>query len=188
MPPMPPEATDPDILFDWLEIKEQAARDEALKLFTELTLMPPEEVHTLHDITFDDWLGRYNVPRSLYAFLVSLCCDGMFMVPVDCLEAAEAIKSLQDMFLRNGGMFCLGGYGRVAEALCEAVRANGRVVLLNPSGLDGTFTVDVSRFETTRLTFDATGPLRGRAVEVTYYPAKTTKAVLEVTVAEVDDG
>jgi len=130
MPEMPPGVTDPDVLFDWLEIKEQADRDEALKLFTELTLMPPEEIHKLHDITFDDWLGRYSVPRSLYAFLVSLCCDGMFMVPVDSLEAAEAIKSLQDMFLRNGGMFCLGGYGRVAEALCEAVRANGGKVLM----------------------------------------------------------
>jgi phytoene dehydrogenase-like protein len=130
MPEMPPGVTDPNVLFDWLEIREQKDRDEALKLFTELTLMPPAERNGLHDITFDDWLARYSVPRSLYAFLVSLCCDGMFMVPVDSLEAAEAIQSLQDMFLRNGGMFCLGGYGRVAEALCEAVRANGGKVLM----------------------------------------------------------
>ena len=130
MPQMPPDQVDPNILFDWLEISDAADREEALKMFTELTFPPPEEIARLHDISFDDWLGRYNVPRSLYAFLVSLCCDGMFMVPVDCLEAAEAIKSLQDMFLRNGGMFCIGGYGRVAEACCEAVRANGGRVLM----------------------------------------------------------
>jgi len=130
MPMMPPGVTDPDILFDWLEIKEAAKREEALQLFTELTLMPPEEIEKLHDISFDDWIRRYSPPASLYAFLVSLCCDGMFMVPVDCLEAAEAIRSLQDMFLRNGGIFCIGGYGRVAEAYCEATRKYGGKVLM----------------------------------------------------------
>jgi len=49
----------------------------------------------------------------------------MFMVPVDSLDAAEAIASLQDMFLRGGGVFCEGGFGRVAEAYCEAVRRFG---------------------------------------------------------------
>lgn len=130
LPDMPPGQTDPNVLFDWLEIREQQDRDEALKLFTELTLMPPQEVDRLHEITFADWLSAYKVPRSLYAFLVSLCCDGMFMVPVDALEAAEAIKCLQDMFLRYGGMFCVGGFGRVAEAYCEAVRKHGGRVIL----------------------------------------------------------
>jgi len=129
MPPMPPEAVDPNILFDWLEVPEEE-REEALQFFTELTFMPPHEIAALHDISFDDWLGRHSVPTSLYGFLVSLCCDGMFMVPVDCLEAAEAIRSLQDMFLRNGGMFCVGGFGRVAEAYCEAVTANGGKVIM----------------------------------------------------------
>jgi len=129
LPEMPPDQMDPNILFDWLEIKEED-REGALTLFTELTLMPLQDIDTLHDITFHEWLSRYNTPKSLYAFLVSLCCDGMFMVPVDCLEAAEAIRSLQDMFLRNGGMFCQGGYGEVAEAYCEAVRANGGKVIM----------------------------------------------------------
>jgi len=69
----------------------------------------------------------------------------------------------------------------------EAVRANGRVVLANGSGLNGTFTVRVSRFETTRLRFETTGPLPKGAVEVTYFPARTTKATLSVTVTGVDD-
>lgn len=62
------------------------------------------------------------------------------------------------------------------------VRANGRVVLHNASGLDGTFTVRVSRFETISLRFSADGPLPPGSVEVTYYPVRTTKALLEVTV------
>jgi phytoene dehydrogenase-like protein len=93
-------------------------------------MMPREEIDQLHDVSFHTWVSRHQIPRSLYAFLVSLCCDGMFMVPADLLEAAEAIKSLQDMFLRHGGMFCRGGFGRVAEGYCEAVRRRGGTVIM----------------------------------------------------------
>jgi len=130
MPQAQSEVMDPNLVFDWLEIKEEE-REEALRLFTELTLMPPEQAATWHGKNFDQWLGQYNAPRGLYAFLVSLCCDGMFMVPVDSLDAGEAIRSLQDMFLRSGGMFCKGGYGQVAEAYCEAVRRNGGKVIMS---------------------------------------------------------
>lgn len=130
MPQVESAELDPNRVFDWLEVKEEQ-REEALRLFTELTLMPPEQIAAWHGKTFDQWLGQYNAPRGLYAFLVSLCCDGMFMVPVDSLDAGEAIKSLQDMFLRNGGVFCKGGFGQVAEAYCEAVRRNGGKVIMN---------------------------------------------------------
>jgi hypothetical protein len=55
-------------------------------------------------------------------------------------------------------------------------------VLHNASGLRGTFDVRLSRYETTRLAFDREGPLPSAGVEVTYYPARTTKAELAVTV------
>jgi phytoene dehydrogenase-like protein len=129
LPSMPVGQTDPNVIFDWLEVKHED-REAALAFFAQLTMMPPEDIHQLHDISFHEWLSRNGIPRSLYAFLVSLCCDGMFMVPADLLEAAEAIKSLQDMFLRHGGMFCRGGFGRVAEAYCEAVRRHGGTVLM----------------------------------------------------------
>jgi len=130
MPGMPPGQMDPSVVFDWLEVKAED-RDSALGFFATLTMMPPEEVATLHGTSFQEWIDRFAVPRSLYAFLVSSCCDGMFMVPVDLLDAGEAIKSLQDMFLRHGPMFCQGGFGRVAEAYCEAVRRNAGTVIMN---------------------------------------------------------
>lgn len=68
------------------------------------------------------------------------------------------------------------------RTVLHTVRADGRVVLHNASGLDGTHTVAVSRFETTRLEFAANRSLSTGAVRVTYYPARETKAVLEVTV------
>ncbi|WP_135826451.1 DUF7263 family protein [Halorussus ruber] len=62
------------------------------------------------------------------------------------------------------------------------VRANDRVVLRNSSGLGGTFTIRLSRFETTTLTFETDGPLPTGSVELTNYPAETRKGVLAVTV------
>jgi phytoene dehydrogenase-like protein len=129
VPDMPIGQTDPNAIFDWLEIKQED-RELAMMFFAQLTMMPPEEIDKLHGISFEAWVRPFNIPRSLYAFLVSNCCDGMFMVPVDQLEAAEAIASLQDMFLRHGGVFCRGGYGKVAEAYCEAVRRHGGTVLM----------------------------------------------------------
>ena len=116
LPSMPAGQTDPNVIFEWLEI-EEAQRAGALQFFAEMTLMPPEQVQPLSGVTFQQWLSGKDVPRSLYAFLVSLCCDGMFMVPVDSLDAAEAITSLQQMFTRGGGVFCEGGFGRVGFRL-----------------------------------------------------------------------
>jgi prolycopene isomerase len=127
LPDMPVGQTDPNVIFEWLEIPE-GERAGALQFFAEMTLMPPDKVKELEGTTLDAWISDKGVPRPLYAFLVSLCCDGMFMVPCDTLDAAEAVGSLQKMFLQGGGVFCQGGFGRVAEAYCEAVRRNGGTV------------------------------------------------------------
>jgi hypothetical protein len=66
------------------------------------------------------------------------------------------------------------------DAGVETVRANDRVVLHDPDGLSGEYDVALSRYETTTLRFDG-NPQRGD-VTVTYYPRRTTKALVEVTV------
>jgi len=60
------------------------------------------------------------------------------------------------------------------------VRANGRVVLHNDSGLVGRFTVALSRYETTMLRFH--GRPSPSTASLIYYPATTRKAELVVTV------
>ena len=62
----------------------------------------------------------------------------------------------------------------------ETVRANGRVVLYDPAGITGEHEVNLSRYETTKLRFD--GSPEDDQVRVTYYPRRTTKGRLEVTV------
>jgi NADPH-dependent ferric siderophore reductase len=60
----------------------------------------------------------------------------------------------------------------------ETVRVNGRVVLHDPDGLTGPFTVQVSRYETATLTFEG----GSGEVEVAGHPLQTKKATLRVTV------
>lgn len=64
------------------------------------------------------------------------------------------------------------------DSTVTTVRANGRVVLHDPDGLDDTRTVALSRYETTTLAFSG----GSGAVSATYYPRRTRKATLEVTV------
>lgn len=64
----------------------------------------------------------------------------------------------------------------------QTVRVNGRVRLHNTSGLNGTYDVPVTTVETARLRFDAIGPLSNDSVRVRYYPSRTEKARLGVTV------
>jgi hypothetical protein len=67
------------------------------------------------------------------------------------------------------------------DTTVRTVRANGRVVLHDPDGLDGTATVSLPRSETTRLSVATRGGTNG-SVRITSYPAETTKATLVVTV------
>ena len=130
MPPMPADSVmDPNIIFDWLEIKEED-RLAALSAMTEITLMTPQAIDELDDISFDEFLKPYNIPRTAYAFLVSTISDPCFVVPADAVPASEAIKTLQMIFLRSGGLFCKGGIGKVAETYAQAVEENGGRVIM----------------------------------------------------------
>lgn len=64
----------------------------------------------------------------------------------------------------------------------RTVRVNGRVVLHDPDGIDGTLTVPVSRYETATVRVNATGPLPAGSLDLAFYPETTRKAVLAVTV------
>lgn len=69
----------------------------------------------------------------------------------------------------------------------QTVRANGAVVLHDPGGLSGQYTVDVPRYETATLTFGGTGSLSSGDVEIEFWPPTTRKARLRVTVQRWGD-
>jgi len=129
MPEMPPDTVqDPNIVFDWLEVKEEE-RTDALQVLTEITLMTPQDIERLDNISFAEFLSRYKIPKTVYGYLIGGIADPCFVAPVDAVAASEAIKTLQMIFLRSGGLFCKGGIGRVAEVFARAVQENGGRVL-----------------------------------------------------------
>jgi hypothetical protein len=69
-----------------------------------------------------------------------------------------------------------------AGTTVRSVLGNGRVLLTNSSGLEGTYNVTLSPLSTTELRFETTGPLVEGSVQLTYAPPETRKAILEVTV------
>ncbi|MFO8010122.1 MAG: FAD-dependent oxidoreductase [Dehalococcoidia bacterium] len=129
MPEMPVDSVmDPNLIFDWLEVP-QDEREAALTALTEITLMAPADIDALDDITFEEFLRKYNLPGAVYAYLLGTIADMCFVAPVDAVAASEAVRTLQMIFLRSGGLFARGGIGRVAEAFARAVEENGgRVV------------------------------------------------------------
>lgn len=119
------QTPDPDKIFDVLEVGKDE-REEAMKLFAELTLMSPKDIAALDDISFGEWLARYKIASEGFRSFVSSCVsDGCFVFPVDGVAASEGITVVQQMFLRGGGVFCKGGIGRVAETFAGAVEVFG---------------------------------------------------------------
>jgi phytoene dehydrogenase-like protein len=125
MPPVPTDSpADPNTIFDWLEVPEEQ-RGAALAAMTEITLMAPEQIDEYDDISFAEFLTRYDLPAPVYGYLVGSIHDACFVCPADVVAASEAIRVLQMIFLRSGGLFAKGGIGRVAETYAAAVEENG---------------------------------------------------------------
>jgi phytoene dehydrogenase-like protein len=125
MPPMPADTpADPNVIFDWLEVPEPQ-RGAALAAMTEITLMAPERIDEHDDVSFAEFLTRYDLPKAVYGYLVGSIHDACFVCPADVVAASEAIRVLQMIFLRSGGLFAKGGIGRVAETYAAAVEENG---------------------------------------------------------------
>ena len=126
--PMPPIATDssadPNIIFDWLEVPAEQ-RPAAMMALAEITFMSPEQIDEYDDISFAQFLTRYDLPKPVYGYLVGSIHDACFVCPADAVAASEALRVLQMIFLRSGGLFAKGGIGRVAEAYAATVEENG---------------------------------------------------------------
>lgn len=69
-----------------------------------------------------------------------------------------------------------------AGSTVSTVRANDRVVLRDPGGLDGTYDVALARYDTVTVTVDASSDLPPGSVRIAYRAETTAKTVLTVTV------
>jgi prolycopene isomerase len=115
---------DPTKVFDVLGIRPEE-HEEAVRVLADLTLMPVSELPGLDEVSFEQWLNGYRTPSPLRTYLNAIC-NGVFMVPSDMLAASEAIRTLREILLQGGGLYCRsGGIGQLAEVFSSAVEANG---------------------------------------------------------------
>lgn len=120
---MPQTGQDPTPLFDLWEL-DAKEREDALQMLTDMVLMPPEKVDALDDISFQEFLSRYKVPRGLYDYF-ALHSNASLAEPIDLASASEQVKIMQHIALKGGGGYYVGGFGRLSEVMAEAIKANG---------------------------------------------------------------
>lgn len=102
---------------------------ETLRLLEDIGGMPAEEIDKLDHVSFAEFLSGYRIPQSLLSYF-GMQANIIFVVPIDRLAASEMIRVLQDFGPGGAGRYHGGGFGRVAEVLCEGVeRYGGRVLL-----------------------------------------------------------
>ena len=122
-------SADPQDVFDFLGITD-ADMPEVMRIFTDMLSMNPSELEILDDVSVQQFLARYQIPQSLYAFLAVLESEGTLECPEDVACASEFIKLFQEMQQGGGGRYVGGGYGRMFEAEAKVVEDNGGEVLL----------------------------------------------------------
>jgi phytoene dehydrogenase-like protein len=128
-----PAGADPTAVLDLLDLAE-ADLPELLRLFTDMNQLDDEAVAALEGTTFSAYLDGFELPRSLRSWF-SIQSNIIFVVPIDELDAAEAILTLRDFSAGGAGRYHGGGYGRIAEVCCEVVSASGGDVELG-TGVD----------------------------------------------------
>ena len=120
---------DPQEVFNFLGITDPDM-PEVLRIFTDMLSMSPSDLEALDDVSVQQFLARYQIPRSLYAFLAVLQTEGPMECPEDVACASEFIRLFREMQQGGGGRYIRGGYGRMFEAEAKVVDDNGGKVLL----------------------------------------------------------
>jgi len=119
----------PDDLLPFLGISD-AEMPEAMRLFTDILTMPPHEQDLLDDVDVLEFLGRYKLPRSLYSFIATFESEGTQEVPNDISCASEFVKVFKEINIKGGGLYPVGGFGKLYETFTDALRANNGDVIL----------------------------------------------------------
>jgi phytoene dehydrogenase-like protein len=94
------------------------------RMFEEMSTFTPEQLSELDDVTFHDFVMKYNIPQGAYSYLAVLC-NILFVVQIDLCSASEMIKTLRQFTTGLGSAYFLGGYAKLSEALVGAFKSLG---------------------------------------------------------------
>jgi prolycopene isomerase len=118
-----PAGADPTAVLGLLDLGE-ADLPALLSLMTDMGSLDDRALTELEGTTFSAYLDRFELPQSMRSWF-GIQSNIIFVVPIDELDAAEAILTLRDFGVGGAGRYHAGGYGRVAEVCCEVVSACG---------------------------------------------------------------
>jgi phytoene dehydrogenase-like protein len=122
------------VLVPPLQVPEMLMKDpdglaKVNKMFEDIAAFTPEQLDALDDVTFHDFMMRYNIPQSAYSYMAVLC-NILFVVQVDLCSASEMIKTLRQFTTGLGSAYFLGGYAKLSEALAGAMKKHGGEIKL----------------------------------------------------------
>ncbi|MFO7962883.1 MAG: FAD-dependent oxidoreductase [Desulfobacterales bacterium] len=110
----------------WLGIDEEGL-EAIIRFATETAALTPYDIDQLDDITYHDYVSRYNLPTPFYSML-AMQSNIVYVVPIDQVAASEFIKTSRDMMANSAGYYSKGGYGRLFERCVEAFEKLGGTV------------------------------------------------------------
>ncbi len=125
-PGAPPDPEAMMAQMKWLGI-DDAGMGEIVRFVTESTELTPYDIDQLDDVTYHDYLSKYNLPKSFYSML-AMQSNIVYVVPIDQVAASEFIKTSRDMITNSAGYYSKGGYGRLFERCVEAFEKLGGTV------------------------------------------------------------
>ena len=121
---------DPEVMMaqmKWLGIKDEDL-GEIIRMVMETDALTPYDIEQLDDITYHEYLLKYNLPKPFYS-LLAMEANIIFVIPIDQVAASEYIKTFRDMMAGQAGYYSKGGYGRLFERCVEAFEKLGGKVI-----------------------------------------------------------
>jgi len=114
---------DPNVMFAQWGL-EGAERDKALKVFTDVYTLAPEQLDELDEISVKEFLSRYSdLPQAVYNYFAEMC-NGMTTSVIDLVAMSEFVR-VQRALMAGPIGYPRGGYGQMVESIANALRDNG---------------------------------------------------------------
>jgi phytoene dehydrogenase-like protein len=98
--------------------------DEVNRLFSDMAALTPTEMDALDDVSFHDFLSRYNISQSIYSYL-AVMVNILFVEPIDLVAASEMAKTMNDFTTKLGSAYFVGGQAQLFETFMKAFKRDG---------------------------------------------------------------
>ncbi len=110
-------------MMEWLELGIEELEPVG-RYVTEQLALTPEQIEELDDITFGEFISRFDVPKAFYSYIAAQL-NVVFVQTIDRIAASEVVRTMQDMAKKGTGYYSQGGYGRLFERCAASVESNG---------------------------------------------------------------